>query len=157
MATFFIYVFSWIVVVAGLVGLSIGIRNLRQGYLSLRWPSVEGLITSLGATEHCTDGETFVLIPHITYDYSVGGIAYSGSRIAFGDDTSVSLGYARSVCSRYPTGKQVRVFYNPSEPSSSVLDAGPAHAAWFATFASGVFLVVGLALSQLLPKYFPHH
>ena len=154
MHVFFVYVFPWIFVAAGLLALRIGVLNLRRGYRSRRWPDVPGIITNSHTTEHST-GEGRVLIPTVNYNYSVDGVAYSGSRVAFGDDTSYARGYAQDVCSRYPIGQKVRVFYDPSDSASSVLAPGPSHAAWFATVVGALFVLVGLALTQLMIFFNP--
>ena len=154
MNAFFIYVFPWIFVAAGTLALGIGSRNLRRGYRSLHWPCVTGIITSSYTTEHPTGEEERASIPTISYNYSVDGTAYSGTRIALGDNTSYARGYAQEVCSRYPIGREVRVYYDPSDSASSVLVPGPSHAAWFAFVVGVVFVVVGLAVTQFM-SFFP--
>ena len=62
----------------------------------------------------------YVNYPVVRYSYQVGGQTLQGSRIAPGMEVGGSG--AGKVISRYPLGAQVMVFYNPQNPSDTVLE-----------------------------------
>ncbi len=86
--------------------------------------------------------------PVIAYEYSVGGMHFIGSQIAFGlQDNFFSGGsFARKYIDRYPAGRSVRVYYDPLSPSSSVLE--PGFSLW--TFAPTLWGIGMLALIYAL-------
>jgi hypothetical protein len=56
----------------------------------------------------------------VSYEFSVAGKSYSGSRI----DLSVDSGnfQVAEILARYPAGKTVPVFYNPQNPNECILE-----------------------------------
>lgn len=64
----------------------------------------------------------FCYDPKVTYEYSINGISYSSSNIYIGPYLWCSLKKAHSVLNRYLVGKEVKVFYNPDNPSTAVLE-----------------------------------
>ncbi len=76
------------------------------------WPSVPGTVTSSRVQQKEDESDAVV-----TYSYAVNGKDYQGNRVGF-----FSRDTAQQVVSRYPSGKQVEVFYDPANPSSAVLE-----------------------------------
>jgi hypothetical protein len=114
-------------ILIGLVHLSVVILFLRipMAIASYEWPTVEGVIvssevSSTGLDEYfCTD---------IRYQYVVNGIEYVSTRVEVQDVCTNSRNTARSTVSRYPSGKIVELYYNPTKPTFAVLVPGlPAH------------------------------
>jgi len=107
---------------------SIGFKTVVRGLESVRWPHAEGLIT-LSEIEHhrstTTSGgiATFTKRPNIHYNYQVGGVAYQGKRIYFISNGTGSA-WVSTKLKRYPKNSRARVYYNPSNPSESVLEPG---------------------------------
>ena len=71
-------------------------------------------------------GTKWVFKPILKYEYSVDNLDYTGNRIRF---TSFDINYerehkAKREISAYPVGKKVSVFYNPNNPTDSVLVVG---------------------------------
>jgi hypothetical protein len=96
---------------------------LARGFLSLAWPKVNGVVThSRNAPGSRTIGVD------IGYRYTADGRSYEGDRYRFqalttgvrmrGRDVDMILG-------RYRVGEPVKVSVNPSDPTDSVLEAGP--------------------------------
>jgi hypothetical protein len=92
----------------------------RQVRTISKWPSVRGTVLS-SRVELRESGEGGVMEhPAVVYSYEVKGETYKGERIAPGP--SLSGSGAKQVVARYPAGNQVNVYYNPKDPSDSVLE-----------------------------------
>lgn len=141
--------------VAGKVILVVGVGFLIwSGYTyskasaSSGWPSVSGtvVVSEVDKTTQTTNSNVkWVFNPILKYEYKVDGIAYSGERIRF---TSFSLSYkkeikAKRVISAYPVGKSVPVFYNPKNPSDSVLVTGVGNRVYMGFGVGVLMLLVG--------------
>ena len=94
---------------------------------SAAWPHVSGVITSTSAEKTCGSGRgSNRWEAKIAYQYTVNGANYRGHR-----STNMRL-YCDTrredvvawVSGRYPVGKAVDVYYNPSDPEASFLRPG---------------------------------
>ncbi len=74
--------------------------------------------------------------PILRYQYDVGGQTYVGFRASF-SGYGVSRAAMEAVVKPYPQGSRVRVFYNPRNPASAVLD-NTARSDWLYWFLFGV-------------------
>jgi len=90
---------------------------------SLLWPSTEGTVISGSVeTSHSTKGGSKSW-PVIRYSFSVKGVEYESDRYS----STVARGssfWAKEVVENHPAGSTIRVFYNPDDPSKSLLDRG---------------------------------
>jgi hypothetical protein len=73
--------------------------------------------------------------PVVKYQYSVEGMEYTGSRIAFGAMNSAPSA-ANAVVARYPSGASVTVRYDPEKPAEAVLETN--------TGGGGLLMVLGV-------------
>jgi hypothetical protein len=116
----------WPFLILGLLSLTIGCRQMLAAARSSDWPSAEGQVLSSrvkvshgsgahGGTSYSAD---------IGYSYEVGQARHLASRVAYGDYGASLQGHALSIVERYPVDSHVRVFYDPEEPSESVLEPG---------------------------------
>lgn len=64
----------------------------------------------------------------ITYEYHVGGRSYRGSRVSIGEDLGNHDVEGRLA--RYPVGREVSVFYDPSRPQDAVLESDAPEGVW---------------------------
>ena len=120
-----------------------GVRVVYKANMSLRWPAAEGRVLSSGV-EEVTDEDSGVNgIPRIGYAYSVGSVSYFSTRRAFIPATVERLKKAKEIVARYPVGKVVPVYYNPSKPAESVIEAGELSRTWDNVAAGIVFLTLG--------------
>ena len=124
------------------VGASITVTSLQ----SQSWPSVQGHILHSNVTVstvyhppvgnnpgfYATD-----YTPNILYTYLIGNQNFNGSNIDLVPVSSSSYSMANDTVSQYPVGSQVIVYYNPSNPSQSVLHKG-------LDVAGIVFLIIGI-------------
>ncbi|HEY3857860.1 MAG TPA: DUF3592 domain-containing protein [Verrucomicrobiae bacterium] len=93
----------------------------------------------------------------IYYDYNVGGIRYTGTRVAFGINPAwcgtppyghqeITGGgaeeQARGLVARYPPSQHVSVFYSPTHPEETLLEPGIGGGTW-AQLGFGFWFLTG--------------
>jgi hypothetical protein len=86
------------------------------------YPSVPGRIT-YSAVQTNSDGDGDTTRAKLRYEYTVQGVAHTGDRLRY-NDVSTNDNHAARVVSEHPVGKQVPVFYSPSDPADAVLAPG---------------------------------
>lgn len=98
------------------------ITKLVETRRASKWAQTTGRIVKSGmeARHHqfAGEAETVTNTPAVRYEFSAGGVKYTGARIAIGGNS----GAAETVLARYPAGKSVAVFYDPSDPNECVLE-----------------------------------
>ncbi|MCK0157027.1 DUF3592 domain-containing protein [Cellulophaga sp. F20128] len=85
---------------------------------SMHWPKVKGVVVK---------GLDFPLsrIMDFLYTYEINGISYQGEQPYFANSFKyLSQKKASDLLNNYKEGKQVIVFYNPSNPKISTLEPG---------------------------------
>jgi Protein of unknown function (DUF3592) len=95
------------------------------GAISRHWPPAEGLVlqSSVVLWDSGDNGDAFVA--RVTYQYTVGGQSYLGSRISFGYKAGRhARDAAEALAYRFHEGTPVPIYYLPSRPSISVLIPG---------------------------------
>ena len=130
----------------GTVMLIYGGYMLHKSAQSSSWPSVDGVIRSVNIERQMSSsgdhGPSTTYAAGVTYDYAFDGKTFSGNRIrmvkVFSSDQSCAMEDER----RYPVGKQVKVFYSPSDPADSVLEPGVHPSSWFLPILGAAFVVV---------------
>jgi len=86
------------------------------------------------------------------YEFTVDGVRYEGTRVAYGDYGTGNTSHARSIVDRYPEGKQVTVYYMPGDPEECLLEPGLKAQAWFIPLIGGIFFTVGAVMMIFLPR-----
>jgi len=126
----------------GLGLLLFGRSARRKALASQSWPTVAGTVTEseVKVTQHSSGSgmdaqETTHYRPVVKYQYSVEGMEYTGSRIAFGAMNSAHSA-ANAVVARYPAGASVTVRYDPEKPAEAVLETN--------TGGGGLLMVLGV-------------
>ena len=102
-------------------------RNKKKAEVSQAWPSTLGQVTDSHVKRSEStdaDGDTTTnYSAQVAYTYQVGGQDYSSQKVTFGFTPSYSnQSKAQGEADRYPVGKQVTVYYDPSKPSDAVLE-----------------------------------
>jgi hypothetical protein len=82
-----------------------------------------GYITHSEMTYHDSDDGTTHGVD-IRFHYEADGQPYEGNRFRYGEGSSSDSGWARNAVNRYREGAEVPVYYNPKNPSDSVLSPG---------------------------------
>ncbi len=132
--------------VIGIIGavltIFLGIPMLMSALASQGWPAVEGIITlsEFTAKQDRDDGGV-TYGASVAYDYTVSGTVYDGSNVHFGQYSTSDPSYGRGIVNRYPVGKRVNVYYDPDDPSTSVLEPG---AGWSSFMVAGIGLLFTL-------------
>ncbi len=125
---FFSRILPLIFVVVGAIVLFVGARGIIRARSSLSWPTTQGKIVE-SSVEHnrssgSNGGNSTTYEAEILYEFTVEGMTFSGSRIAYGDYGSSNPSHARRVVNRYPKDKKVTVHYMPVNPEECLLEPG---------------------------------
>ncbi len=118
-------VVGYLFIVGGLIVGWRALKDWKRYRSSHNWIPIPGVISEsyINSRVSPDDGET-TYIHVITYMYQLVGNSYQGSRVSFGSE-EVSYGSekkAACLVARYPAGSQQTVYYDPDDPSQSVLE-----------------------------------
>jgi len=136
---------------ASIVLIVIGSINIYKAYNTTNWPSIKGRITS---SEITTRSDTYrdsttnrlrdetYYNAQIIYEYEINGITYSNDDVKVGGTIGTNTTtWARETLNQYPKDKIVNVYYNPENPSQSVLEVGLHFSTWFPlAMGLGIFI-----------------
>jgi hypothetical protein len=140
------YLFVGTLFLAGLLTFAAGILELVGAIRSRSWPSVVGVVSKsrlVSVVNRRSNVTVTTWKPEILYTFTFNGAALKGNIVAFGlDGLSMSKAWAASYVDRYPVGRQISVFVDPNDTSSSVLEPGPTFKATTSTAIGMVFLVL---------------
>jgi hypothetical protein len=121
MGFFTIFISVFYLVGIGILGY--GVWSARRSTQAATWPTTPGTINQLSIQENSdADGSTYEV--KIQYKYMVDGVAYEGSRLAFGYSGSSGKEAHDEIHRKLKEAKGVTVRYNPSDPSVSCLSFG---------------------------------
>lgn len=115
--------------VTGYFGLSDDEKKLQYAVDSIHWPCTEAIIEKRDwkVTKNKGDNSVSVRKIDFKYNYLVADKKYSSSRFLFGVDSfpnSSQKWFAEEWLVKYKPGTKHKVFYDPKEPSVSVLFPG---------------------------------
>lgn len=151
LVTVFGWVFGIFFTFIGLVFTLLGSFEMYQGWRTQDWPSVPGRIISSeiesrDSRSRSSGGRSRTDTDYsvkIRYAYEVAGQSLEGTRIQYGYQSHDGRASARKEQSRYLPAKEVQVYYDPDNPSRSVLVKG-AGTSWLAIGLGSLALVLGL-------------
>lgn len=140
---------SRIFLMAGTVTLAIFVRELLLFLRVSRWPRTEGVVISSEITRS-DDGESIIERPLVRCSYQVDGTGHVTEALHPGHENhSSSFEWRwRKLVDRYPTGREVTVFYNPANPSEGYL----AKANVLSAIASLILTLALLVLFLVAPR-----
>ncbi len=132
--------------VAGLVFVGLAVTGAVALYGEIRsvtaWRTVEGVVvrSEIDADVETATAEVGPTLgaAFVTYEYTVDGRLHSAARVAPLLHRSSRRGAGAAVVARYPEGRRVTVHFDPSEPTTALLEPG-------ISWLSVLFLVLGLA------------
>jgi hypothetical protein len=133
-------IFAGIFTTLGVAFLTMGLMHLWRARQSEHWPSVPGVITYDKVDGGRAPG------PRVIYRYEVDGKTRFNNIRRFGQLAGQSGDWAQDIAGHYEVGKQFPVFYDPENPSLSVLKPGIASEAFWLPGAGAAFLFFGLAV-----------
>jgi hypothetical protein len=118
---FAVFISVFYVVGFGLLGY--GLWGARRSTQAAAWPIAPATITNLEVHEDSdSDGTSYEV--KVQYTYIVGGVAYQGSRLAFGYGGNSGRKTHEEIYQKLREAKTVAARYNPSDPSVSCLSFG---------------------------------
>ncbi|MBI5966061.1 MAG: DUF3592 domain-containing protein [Chloroflexi bacterium] len=87
------------------------------------WASTTGTVL-MSSVQSRTSGRSHSTYPVVVYQYTVSGKTYQSQTIKAGEQfiNVRVMGQAQETVGRYPIGSTVTVYYNPANPSESVLE-----------------------------------
>lgn len=153
------------VAIIGVLVLAIAVK-MREVKNAQSWHKTTGRVTHSEVRaqkrRNMDDHEQTRSVPVVKYEYTVNGKRFSGDRISMAEIIPESD--IESTLDRYPVGKEVTVYYNPSNPRQAVLerdlpvDFGKGLAAVFAVLGGGaVLILLSIAkVPQLLAPLLPN-
>jgi len=116
------------------------IRQMSRGGASRNWFTTNGQVIHSSIHQE-PDGPYF--IPVVKYRYIVEGQEYKSSRIRFAWSGESTYPWTASeiIIKKYPVSKTITVYYNPKNPSISVLVPGVMSKDYISAFIG--FLALG--------------
>lgn len=148
----------------GLFLASFGVYFIVLGAEAEGWTQVEGRVVStavqvdvsISRSEHSTQTRRAELrryYPSITYEWTVGGSTYTGSRYRLGESHEKYDERADAVAAaaRYRAGSPIAVYYDEDHPDSAVLDPALSVGVFVPLPVGIVFFVLGWLLWRYAP------
>src|SRR5437879_77834 len=121
MGCFAVFISVFYLIGLGLLGY--GVWNARRSTQAAHWPTTSGTLTQL-EVQGKSDSEGSTYEVKVSYTYAVEGVAYDGSRLAFGYSGSGNREAHDEVYRKLKDAKVVAVRYDPSDPAVSCLSFG---------------------------------
>ena len=157
----------WVALLVGFVLLVVGTWRLMEGSDTRGWESTRGTVEISEVDRRMVSSSGTRRTKHyavVRYRYQVEGQSYHNDRVSVGGGerrTSAvffssgggtgTLTEARSIVDRYPQGASVTVFYDPADPTRSVLEQGTGGYAWLWLLVGVVACLYGGAHWVLMP------
>ncbi len=117
-----------------------GVRIMVTARKSQNWPGVNGKIErSVEASE------TEDLLPDIEFSYQVDGKQLN-HKMDFPSGTMPTPEFSSSYLKKYPVGTQVKVYYDPEQPSSATLEPGMTNGDWMVLATGLTTILIGLGM-----------
>lgn len=146
------FLFLIVFVLGGILCIFVGSKNLVDGVSSNEWAWTEGevvdsKIVQTGRGNSKEAGRKYK--PKISYIYNVRGRDHYSDRIVFGTTSrfrffSSSKSAAESWVRKYPSGSKIKIFYNPSDETESVILNGFRMSSLFLPFLGVLLLFAGI-------------
>lgn len=124
---------------AALASFAWHIRLVRLAFASRTWPTVPGRLLR---AEFVEDSRGWGRSASVSYTYKVYARKLTGSRVRFGPVWGMLSLSASWDVDDYRSVRDLTVYYDPDEPSRSVLEPGPMPGLWIAVVASAAAAAV---------------
>lgn len=140
-----------------------GVFFLRTALASYGWPSAPGIVQAINASLYRSEynGARRTYVYEVTYGYEVDEITYTGDRYSLGEGSTASSQYdtAREAkqagTEAYPLGSEITVYYDPQNPTETVLKRGPNIGTSAPLLMGLFFLPCGVLFLKILPRLNP--
>ena len=144
-----------------MIFLGVGLWMINKGIQSENWDKGTATITSseIEKTEsRSKDAQGFTQTStsysvRVKYSYTVEGSNYEGNTVGFGTMSHNERSDAQEELKFYPKGKTIDVYYDPENPSDSVLNKGVFWPMYIVIVVMVIILIVSIWASFALTKY----
>ena len=144
-----------------MIFLGVGLWMINKGIESENWDKGTATITSseIEKTEsRSKDAQGFTQTStsysvRVTYAYTVEGNNYEGNTVGFGTMSHNERTDAQEELKSYPQGKSIDVYYDPENPSDSVLKKGVFWPMYIVIVVMVIMLIGSIWASFALTKY----
>ncbi|MFB3891608.1 MAG: DUF3592 domain-containing protein [Phycisphaerae bacterium] len=138
-----VFAVIWLAFVSPFLGL-LGSELLSQLDAQRRFVAARGRILTSQVREE-SSGDSVSYKPSIEYEYYVGDLRLTGSRVSYSQFTS-TVSFATHYVKEFPAGREVTVYHDPDRAQEAVLLTGiDEQSLWPALFLQP-FLAVGLIM-----------
>jgi hypothetical protein len=153
MQFFFKRIFPLIFILIGASLTYSGVVEYNRSNASVEWPTTSGVIISSSVEYHKDDDDSVgTYHAKIRYEFRVNDALFDGSRVAYGDYGSSDASHAQNIVNQYHEGKNVTVYYMPSEPNECLLEPGFKLQTLGMPIIGLFFLIAGLLVAYYLPR-----
>ncbi|PXA03335.1 hypothetical protein DDZ13_13005 [Coraliomargarita sinensis] len=124
------YIILLSIFLAGIWLIAFSLSPLDNQTHSETWQTAQAVITSSEIKKHQTRRKApgsskyktrITYQPRLTYVYAIDGSEYQGDRLDFSHRSYSDMQVAKKVQGTYPVGREIEIFYNPENPSESVI------------------------------------
>ncbi|MBN2533018.1 MAG: DUF3592 domain-containing protein [Spirochaetales bacterium] len=115
---------KFIFLVVGIIFLCIVIFVHTSSLQTFSWEITDGLILSASIIQRLDSDNQIEYYPEVSYSYSIEGKEYRSTRISLFQVGNGTKSEAATIVNRYPTGKNITVYYDPQNPGNAVLVRG---------------------------------
>jgi len=130
-----------------LIFVFLGLKDVYLAYRTLNYHETEGIVLKseiVKKVSHSEKGTSITYEPRVFYQYRVGSRVYQNDGIRKKmKGLSSSYSWANGIVNKYPAGKKVYVYFNPSDPQDSVLEKGIYFEQFFKLIFGLSFLLFG--------------
>jgi hypothetical protein len=125
------------------------VTSYQKAVASQRWPSVTGQLTEvlLWGSRNLGGQIKEVEKLNVEYNYQINGQNYTGTLPAF---YTVMYPETLEFADQYPVNSDIKIYYNPKNPSESVLIPGPRKDKPYSDLILGLLgVIIGVAIAVL--------
>ncbi len=133
-----------------------GVNSIMLGAAAKKWPTVEGEVAGVSVESEYhrrtkKRGDYYTYYDIITYKYLVNNNEYS---LKERHDFAENKRLADSYVSSHPVGTKQTIYYNPSDPSRSMLDPSGAQIGGYsaAIFSFIMVIILGFVMFKAPQK-----
>ena len=135
------YIIAAIFLLASLIVLGRGLFAIQQSRQTSTWPTGPGVITRSRLCTRTVNDSVVYSGPCIEYRYRVNGQTFEASSIDTGE--FAQRGWLR-IPDSYQKGREVKVYYDPSNPGISRLAADIPPRAWITTTIGAIMAALSV-------------
>ena len=138
------WIFLSLATATGAAGTSYYLIDVISGSVARHWPAVTGRVTSSRVEQRPALRFGSSYKPCVEYEFTVAEVSYKGDQLRFDDDDYAFKSSAAWRLVGYAPGAPIVVYYDPNDPSNSVLKPGSEWRTYGSILFFGALFVFGL-------------